>query len=173
MKNFGARFSLYPMSDKFIPIILGALEKTDTTELYSNTDRISTVYGGSAENVVTAVENLFVSSYTEGVHTAVEGIFSNSESFDISDTTVKKEIAADFPVKCMVAVYGGEKSENIFAEFERTTQTTNEKIPYGLRLDGGVNRVWAEIKELALSLENSGEKFTLYFKMNCNSPTAE
>ena len=31
MKNFGARFSLYPMSDKFIPIILGALEKTDTT----------------------------------------------------------------------------------------------------------------------------------------------
>ena len=113
MKNFGARFSLYPMSDKFIPIILGALEKTDTTGLYSNTDRISTVYGGSAENVVTAVENLFVNSYTEGVHTAVEGIFSNSESFDISDTTVKKEIAADFPVKCMVAVYGGEKSENI------------------------------------------------------------
>ena len=158
MKNFGARFSLYPMSDKFIPIILGALEKTDTTGLYSNTDRISTVYGGSAENVVTAVENLFVNSYTEGVHTAVEGIFSNSESFDISDTTIKKEIAADFPVKCMVAVYGGEK---------------NEKIPYGLRLDGGVNRVWAEIKELALSLENSGEKFTLYFKMNCNSPTAE
>ena len=155
MKNFGARFSLYPMSDKFIPIILGALEKTDTTGLYSNTDRISTVYGGSAENVVTAVENLFVSSYTEGVHTAVEGI------------------AADFPVKSMVAVYGGEKSENIFAEFEKTTQTKNEKIPYGLRLDGGVNRVWAEIKELALSLENSGEKFTIYFKMNCNSPTAE
>ena len=38
MKNFGARFSLYPMSDRFIPIILGALEKTNTTGLYSNTD---------------------------------------------------------------------------------------------------------------------------------------
>lgn len=173
MKNFGARFSLYPMSDRFIPIILGALEKTDTTGLYSNTDRISTVYGGDRENVVTSVENLFVSSYTDGVHTAVEGIFSNSESYDVADTAAKKEIAADFPVKCMVAVYGGEKSREIFAEFEKTAQTKNEKIPYGLRLDGNVNRVWAEIKKLALSLANSGEKFTLYFKMNCNSPTAE
>lgn len=129
MKNFGARFSLYPMSDKFIPIILGALEKTDTTGLYSNTDRISTVYGGSAENVVTAVENLFVSSYTEGVHTAVEGIFSNSESFDISDTTVKKEIAADFPVKCMVAVYGGEKAKIFLPNLRERHKPKTKKSP--------------------------------------------
>ena len=94
-------------------------------------------------------------------------------SFDCGlDKTGDNQIIK-FYIETVNDKYLPEKSENIFAEFERTAQTKNEKIPYGLRLDGSVNRVWAEIKELALSLENSGEKFTLYFKMNCNSPTAE
>ena len=34
-----------------------------------------------------------------------------------------------------------------------------------------INLEQADIEEIVF--ENSGEKFTLYFKMNCNSPTAE
>ena len=40
----GARFSLSPMSDDFIEIILGALDKTDTSNLWTQTDNTSTVY---------------------------------------------------------------------------------------------------------------------------------
>ena len=44
----GCRFTLYPMTDRFIDIILGALEKTDTSAVWSETDALSTVYRGDA-----------------------------------------------------------------------------------------------------------------------------
>ena len=42
----GCRFTLYPMSDKYIEIILGSLEKTNTSAVWSETDALSTVYRG-------------------------------------------------------------------------------------------------------------------------------
>ena len=47
----GCRFSLYPMSDQFIDLILGSLEKTDTSAVWSESDALSTVYRGKIEYV--------------------------------------------------------------------------------------------------------------------------
>ena len=52
----GCRFSLYPMDSNFVPIILGALEKTDTSAVWSQSDALSTVYRGRLPYVVDAVE---------------------------------------------------------------------------------------------------------------------
>ena len=40
----GCRFSLYPMDSGFVSIILGALEKTDTSAVWKQSDALSTVY---------------------------------------------------------------------------------------------------------------------------------
>ena len=64
----GCRFTLYPMSDKYIEIILGALKKTDTSAVWSETDALSTVYRGKLPYVADAVQALFLNAYRPGVH---------------------------------------------------------------------------------------------------------
>ena len=54
----GCRFTLYPMSDKYIEIILGSLEKTNTSAVWSETDALSTVYRGKLPYVADAVQAL-------------------------------------------------------------------------------------------------------------------
>ncbi len=42
----GCRFSLSPMTDRFVEVILGAIEKVDTSKVWKATDKLSTVYRG-------------------------------------------------------------------------------------------------------------------------------
>ena len=67
----GCRFSLYPMDSAFVPIILGALEQTDTSAVWSQSDALSTVYRGKLPYVTDAVRSLFVNAWKEGVHMAL------------------------------------------------------------------------------------------------------
>lgn len=80
----GCRFTLYPMTDNFIDIILGALKKTDTQAVWSETDALSTVYRGKLPYVTDAVKALFINAYQENVHMAIEGQFSKGCPGDIS-----------------------------------------------------------------------------------------
>lgn len=72
----GCRFSLYPMTDNFVDIILSSLEKTDISNIWTETDALSTVYRGKSEYVVDAVDALFINTYKEDVHMTIEGLFS-------------------------------------------------------------------------------------------------
>ena len=111
----GCRFTLYPMTDKFIDIILGSLEKTDTSAVWSETDALSTVYRGKLPYVADAVKALFINAYQEGVHMAIEGQFSKGCPGDISgDSKLEWEGEAPnkssiqgkhFPVHCKLALY--------------------------------------------------------------------
>ena len=72
----GCRFSLYPMTDNFVEILLGALDKTDTGAVWSESDALSTVYRGKLQYVADAVKALFINAYQEGVHLSLEVHFS-------------------------------------------------------------------------------------------------
>ena len=76
------------MTDRFIDIILGALEKTDTSAVWSETDALSTVYRGKLPYVADAVQALFLNAYREGVHMALEGQFSKGCPGDVSGDSV-------------------------------------------------------------------------------------
>ena len=84
----GCRFTLYPMCDNFIDIILGALGRVDTSCVWSETDALSTVYRGKLPYVMDAVSALFASSWTEGVHMAIEGQVSKGCPGDVSGDSV-------------------------------------------------------------------------------------
>ena len=111
----GCRFTLYPMSDKYIEIILGSLEKTDTSAVWSETDALSTVYRGKLPYVADAVQALFLNAYRPGVHMALEGQFSKGCPGDVSgDSVLNREGEAPnaalvkdihFPVHCKLALY--------------------------------------------------------------------
>lgn len=42
----GCQFTLYPMSDKFVDIILSALDEVDTSKVWKDTDDVSTCIRG-------------------------------------------------------------------------------------------------------------------------------
>lgn len=72
----GCRFSLYPMSDRFVELILGALEATDLSKVWSKTDEVSTCVRGKAEHVFDVVKSIFLHCAKSGVHTVLNATFS-------------------------------------------------------------------------------------------------
>ena len=80
----GCRFSLSPMSDKYIDIILGALGKVDTSKVWKETDKLSTIYRGKRIHVLDAVKGLFIHSYDENVHMTLEATLSKGCPGDLS-----------------------------------------------------------------------------------------
>src|SRR5258708_10342149 len=56
---FGARFSLYPMSDRYVPVILGAIEGLGGSGLEVETDNVSTFIQGDRDLVWSTLEDAF------------------------------------------------------------------------------------------------------------------
>ena len=52
----GCRFTLAPMTDRYVEIITEAVAKVDTSKVWKNTDHLSTVYRGKQIHVVDAVK---------------------------------------------------------------------------------------------------------------------
>ena len=72
----GCRFSLAPMSDAFIDIILSSIAKVDTSRVWSMTDEFSTVYRGRLIHVMDALKACFLHSYRKGVHMTLNALLT-------------------------------------------------------------------------------------------------
>ena len=74
----GAQVSLYPMSDDFVGIILGALEALDPwrDRLRLETDSLSTLMVASPEVLFPAMRDLFHAAARTGVHTTMHATVS-------------------------------------------------------------------------------------------------
>jgi YKOF-related Family. len=79
----GCRVSLYPMCDKFVDVILQAVDKTDTSKVWSDTDHTSTIYRGRQSQVVNCVQALFVNAWRKNVHMVGEFTFSRGCPGDV------------------------------------------------------------------------------------------
>lgn len=113
----GCRFSIAPMSDNFVDILLSALKQVDTSKLWSGTDALSTVYRGKNRHVVDALKACFIHAVQagQGVHTTMEATFSRGCPGDtaadytmtVSDEAVNEAAVSDihFPVLCKIALY--------------------------------------------------------------------
>ncbi|MBR1456540.1 MAG: thiamine-binding protein [Oscillospiraceae bacterium] len=186
----GCRFTLYPMTDGFIDIILGALEQTDTSAVWSETDALSTVYRGKLPYVADAVKALFINAYREGVHMALEGQFSKGCPGDIAgDSQLDREGEAPnakslegkhFPVHCKLALYPMGDASYI-DEIARVWYMAEDSglqpktIHYATRIEGDVQDVFRYLEAVCELMENSEKvhHYVLHFTMNCNSPTVE
>ncbi len=72
----GARFSLFPMSDNYIDIILSSIKKVNTCNIHSQTDYTSTVYRGTDIHVIDALKAAFIYSYRDKIHMSMQVTFS-------------------------------------------------------------------------------------------------
>lgn len=72
----GFRFSMHPMSDNFIRIIKTALAETDTSNVWMQTDDVSTVIRGKQHHVFNVAKALALHAAKTKKHIALSGTFS-------------------------------------------------------------------------------------------------
>lgn len=72
----GCRFTLAPMTDDYVNIILNAVKNVNTSKIWSETDKTSTVYRGKRIHVVDAVKACFIKAYHPEIHMTSEMTFS-------------------------------------------------------------------------------------------------
>lgn len=184
----GCRFSLYPMDSDFVSIILGALERTDTSAVWSQSDALSTVYRGKLDYVVDAVAGLFVNATKPGVHMALEGQLSKGcpgdsdgdSALTAQGTPPNQPHIADrhFPVLCKIALYPMGTADYIdhIAHVFRMVQDAGlnpVSTHYVTRLGGDVHQVFALLRQICQYMEGAASHYILHFTLSVNSPTKE
>lgn len=184
----GCRFSLYPMDSAFVPIILGALEKTDTSAVWSQSDALSTCYRGKLPCVADAVRGLFINAYRPGIHMALEGQFSKGCPGDCDGDSkldwagdvpnLPKVADAHFPVLCKIALYPLGVADYIdhIADVWRMAEAAGLQpttIHYATRISGDVHDVFNFLEAVCARMSAAVPHYVLHFTLSVNSPTAE
>ena len=111
----GCRFSLSPMTDSFVEIILDAVKKTRTDKVWQETGKLSTIYRGRQIHVEDALKRCFINAHRVGGHMTLEAIYSKGRPGDIKGDSL---MAADdellnepeikdvhFPVAAKISLY--------------------------------------------------------------------
>lgn len=184
----GCRFSLYPMTNNFADIILAALEKTDISNVWSETDALSTIYRGKSEYVVDAVEALFINAYREEIHMTMEGLISKGCPGDssgdvkmgIEGKSPNQELIKDkhFPALCKFSLYPM-GNDNYMKEIYDIVDRAKDKglnpksIHYATRLEGDIQDIFDYFNEITKYLEDRISHYIIHFTISVNSPTVE
>ncbi|TVP90461.1 YkoF family thiamine/hydroxymethylpyrimidine-binding protein [Alkalibacterium sp.] len=188
MEITGARFNLSPMSDEFVSIILGAINKVDLSKVWAETDHISTVYRGKEEAVFDALKAAFVFAYKEGVHMTLESTVSkgcpgDSDSdytLELDNPRVNSEEAKniDFPVIGKFALYPM-GSDNYMGTIAKVV---NEGIDrgvvtgsghYGTNLGGSVQDVFDYLEYVSNTVGKEVSHYVSQFTLHCNVPEGD
>ncbi len=184
----GCRFSLSPMSDHFIDIILGAIGKVNTENVWVMTDKLSTVYRGKRVHVLDAVKACFVHAYREGVHMTMEATLSkgcpgdtDADAFLAAGGDPANEAAAKdihFPAACKISLY----PMGVANYMEYIANVVNLAIDRGLYshsshyvtvLEGDVQDLFAYFNEAAEYCGENLSHYVMEITLSVNSPTAE
>jgi uncharacterized protein YqgV (UPF0045/DUF77 family) len=184
----GCRFSLSVMSDRFIDVILGAIEKTDTSKVWQMTDKLSTVYRGKQVHVEDALKACFINAYREGVHMTMEATFSRGcpGDTDADCMMVEDDIPANeesikdvhFPVACKISLY----PMGITNYMEHIAKVVNHAIDLGIYeksshyctiLNCDVQDLFSYIHYVNEYCAKEISHYIFEVTMSVNSPTAE
>ncbi|GAA0137886.1 HMP/thiamine ABC transporter substrate-binding protein ThiU [Paenibacillus sp. YSY-4.3] len=182
----GCRFSLFPMSDRFVPIILEALEHTDTSKVWVQSDDVSTCVRGRHEHVFDVVKSIFLQAAKSGEHVALSATFSvgcpGDTEGDVymseddvrlnegNDTSV--DTAAQFALypmgvpHYMDVIYDAVKA----AEAEGTF---SGGIHYASRLDGNAHQVFRSLENAFVTSSTKTSHLVMTATISCNSPSTK
>jgi len=179
----GCRFSLAVMADDYVSKILGALEKVDTSHVWSETDLLSTTYRGHQTNVINTLKELFVAINDDKTHLTLEATLSKGCPGDIegdipmelAPTTVastKKE----FPVHGKFSFYPmgeGNYMDHIACIVNLAIDKGIYDKPshYATQLYGDVNELFDYFHEIMAYSDEHLDHFIYQITLSVNSPS--
>ncbi|GIP40434.1 putative HMP/thiamine-binding protein YkoF [Paenibacillus sp. J31TS4] len=185
----GARFSLYPMSGRFVEIITGALAETASTKVWSRTDDVSTCIRGRSAHVFDVAKAVFLHAAKTGEHVVWNGTFSigcpgDSEGdvyMSEDDVRLNEQAVRELavPVSAQFALYplGVPSYMAMIAdavELARERGTFGGGIHYASRLLGDAHEVFATLEEaFAQAQTKEASHVVMTVNLSANSPSAK
>jgi len=184
----GCRFALYPMSDNYAEIILGALEKTDTSKVWEKMDMMSTLYVGEQEHLLDCISAVFRHTWRETLHFGGEFTFSRItesshlflEELSNFESTLNNSSTAHlgkFPAYARAAIYAADKEETFMLteSIEKLAKKRGlqpKRTPMTIMLKGSSNSLFSFFDEILTLSGKLTESYTLCTSVSANSPTS-
>lgn len=185
----GARFPLYPMTDAFVPRILGALEGLEGAPLERETDDVSTFLSGEENDLFGALERVFERAARPGEHVAMSLLLSRGcpgePGEDLCDPAASpaqipenRVSAEDAPtIACQFSLYplgGNGYMQTIYAEIEAAqTEAGLTVTPQHLctRLEGPLPRVFALLRRAFDKAAEGTPHVVIHATLSAHSPS--
>ncbi|MFB4329201.1 YkoF family thiamine/hydroxymethylpyrimidine-binding protein [Paenibacillus lautus] len=187
----GCRFSVFPMTDRFVEVITDALRSVDSEKVWIQTDDVSTCIRGRAEHVFDVTRAVFAHAAASGVHTVFNGTYSigcpgdtDADAYMNEDSTrLNHDIGerADIETACQFALYpmgSANYMDVIYAEVDRAKAagTFGGSVHYASRLDGALSRVFGSLEDAfqhAIQSDSSHLVMTAVVSAHSPSPKAK
>lgn len=181
----GCSFSVHPMSDDFVERIKGSLKETDTSNVWIDTDEVTTTVRGEIEHVFDVTRAIFLRIAQTGVHTAFNATFSIGCPGDSAGDQYTGEVSAPAnglrEVKqhtgakfSLYPMGGGDYMDVIYREIDRMKEKGIEvsAAHYATKLSGDVNTMFEGLEDVFRETEKSGSSHTVMtVTMSANSPS--
>lgn len=182
----GCQFTLFPMSDDFVTVILSALGEVDTTNISMQTDDVSTFIQGEAVHLFDVTQAIFLHAASTGVHVAMTGTFSvgcagehakNLHAFK-EGTPLNKEKMQHISQQagCKITLYpmGSDSYIDVINEQLDSARKGNVKVSadhYATRLDGDVKDIFQVMESFFTNVQKEVPRLSLTFTISANSPS--
>lgn len=182
----GCQFTLFPMSDDFVTVILAALDEVDTTNITMQTDDVSTFIQGDIVHLFDVTQAIFLHAASTGVHVAMTGTFSvgcgghdakNLHTFKEGDPLNKEKMKhISQQAGCKIALYpmGSDNFMSIINEQFDLARQGNVKVTsdhYATRLDGDVKDIFRVMESFFTNTQKKASRVSLTFTISANSPS--
>ncbi|WP_110113480.1 YkoF family thiamine/hydroxymethylpyrimidine-binding protein [Bacillus sp. CGMCC 1.16541] len=182
----GCRFNLGVMSDDFVNVILSAIEETDTSKVWKQTDDVSTCIRGRESHVFDVVKAIYVAAAKTGKHVVLNGTFSigcpgdsEGDVYMTEDDVVLNEARAQdtkLDVSTQFALYPMNTPtymDVIAAQVNVAKEhgTLTGGVHYATRLDGDVHQVFETLQDSFHNAQNSASHVVMTVNVSANSPS--
>lgn len=185
-KIAGVSFSVYPMSDQFVDIILGAIKEVDTSKVWIKTDDVTTTIRGKIEHIFDVSKAIFLHAATTGKHVGYQATYSlgcpgdsAGDVFMAEDqilmnakqtNSIKQAVAAKFS---LYPLGGGHYMDVIYEQIEAMKEHVDvSPSHYSTRLDGEAVDVFNGLEKVFRATVDSGSSHTVMtVSISANSPS--
>lgn len=182
----GASFTIAPMSDDFVDIILNSIKQVDTSKVWIETDDVSTTVRGKLTHVFDVTTAIFLHAASTKKHVSYQATYSlgcpgdsSGDVFMSEDNhvlnrnkvkSIKQKIAAKFS---LYPLGGGDYMDTIYAQIEAVKEHV-EVTPahYSTRLHGDAIDVFDGLEKVFKATVEDGSSHTVMtVTVSANSPS--
>ncbi|WP_188207525.1 Ykof family thiamine-binding protein [Alkalibacillus aidingensis] len=182
----GCQFTLYPMSDNFVDIILTALDEVDSSKVWKDTDDVSTCIRGKMVHVFDVTKAIFLHAAKTGEHVAMSGTFSigcpgdNEADVYMAETDEPVNLANSQSIEqqagCKFALYPMGREDYMDKIYEQIDLSKARGVEvsaahYATRLDGDVKDIFHALEESFDKVQEAVSHVTMTFTISANSPS--
>lgn len=182
---FGARFSLYAMTDRFVPVILGAIGGLQGRGLEIETDDVSTFIGGDRNAIWSSLEDVFARAARTSEHVVMSAQVSHGCPGETLCEPDPRTGTAQAPlersgagprVSCQWSLYPlgvPDYMQIIYREIGRTREAGVFRggAHFVSRLDGELPAVLGAVRRSFDETCASAGHVVAHFTLSANSPT--